>query len=214
MRIDFFKEGKGVSPNEPEKSRFAKFFIIYAMRFWKLISLNALYLLLCLPVVTAGPSTVAMAYVLRRYSEEKLTYVWADFWAIFRSCFGKGLLYSVCYAAAAGIVGFSVYFYFVQALHEPWFFALFAIGLIVLLMVLVSGLYAVMLIGSVEITLWQTIKNSLILSIAAMKRNLLVLLAWLVGAACIVLLFPASLLLVLLFMRSRCGTSPYTYWIP
>lgn len=205
MQIDFFKEGKGVSPNEPEKSRFVKFFLIYGMRFWKLISLNLLYLLFCIPLVTIGPATVAMANVLRRYSEEKLTYVWSDFFETFRTCFQKALLYSVLYLVPFAIAGYAAYFYLLQALHAEWAYVLFGAMLLVFFCILLSGMYAVVLIGSVELTLWQIIKNSLILSVIAVKQNFLILLCWLAGALCVLLLFPASMLLVLLFL-------PATMW--
>ena len=205
MQIDFFKEGKGVLPNEPEKSRFVKFLLIYGMRFWKLISLNLLYLLLCIPVITIGPATVAMANIIRRYSEEKLAYVWSDFFETFRSCFKKTLLYSLLYAVPSALTGYAVYFYFLQALQVSWAYVLFGVMLLAFTGIFISGFYAVILIGSIELTLRQTIKNSLILSVIAVKQNLLVLFCWLIGVLCILLLFPASLLLVLLFL-------PVTMW--
>ena len=205
MQIDFFKEGKGVSPSEPEKSRFVKFFLIYGMRFWKLISLNLLYLVFCIPIITIGPATVAMANVLRRYSEEKLTYVWSDFFETFRSCFRSALLYSVIYVIPMAVAGYAVYFYFLQAQQTAWAYVLFGAMLLVSICLFISSLYAVILIGSVTLTLRQTVKNSLILSIVAVKQNLLALFCWLLGAICILLLFPASLLLVLLLL-------PVTMW--
>lgn len=205
MRIDFFKEGKGVSPDEPKKSRFVTFFLLYGMRFWKLISLNLLYLVFCIPIVTIGPATVAMANVLRRYSEEKLTYVWSDFLETFRSCFQSALLYSVLYLIPFTVVGYAAYFYFLQAQQAAWAYALFGAMLLVFIGIFLSGLYAVILIGSVTLTLRQIVKNSLILSIVAIRQNLLALFCWIFCTACMLLLFPASLLLVLLFL-------PVTMW--
>ncbi len=205
MPIDFFKEGKGVLPNEPEKSRFVKFFLLYAMRFWKLIALNALYLLFCIPIVTIGPATVAMAVVLRRYSEEKLTYVWADFFKAFGACLKKALLHSVVYAFAVSAAGYAAYFYLLQGLQAAWAFLFFGVMLLLFLILFISGFYAIILIGSVELTLPQIIKDSLILSVAATRQNMLALVCWLIGAACVTLLFPASLLLVLLLL-------PVTMW--
>lgn len=200
MQINFFKEGKGVSPNEPERSRFVTFFLIYGLRFWKFLSLNLLYLVFCIPIITIGPATVAMTNVLRRYSEEKLTYVWSDFFETFRSCFKSALLYSVIYVIPMAVAGYTVYFYFLQAQQTAWAYVLFGAMLLVFICLFISSLYAVILIGSVTLTLRQIVKNSLILSIVAVKQNLLVLFCWLLGAICILLLFPASLLLVLLLL--------------
>ena len=205
MQIDFFKEGKGVLPNAPKKSRITTFFLIYGMRFWKLVSLNLLYVLVCIPVITIGPATIAMATILRRYSEEKLTYVWSDFFETFRACFKTGLLYSIMFVVPFALTGYAAYFYLLQAQQVPFAYALFGVMLLAFLGIVLSGLYAVILIGSVALTLRQIVKNALILSVVAVRQNALILLLWLIGAACVLLLFPASLLLVLLFL-------PATMW--
>ena len=205
MQIDFFKEGKGVLPNAPKKSRIATFFLIYGMRFWKLVSLNLLYVLVCIPVITIGPATIAMATILRRYSEEKLTYVCSDFFETFRACFKTGLLYSILYVVPLALTGYAAYFYLLQAQQVPFAYALFGVMLLAFFGIVLSGLYAVILIGSVALTLRQVVKNALILSVVAVRQNALILLLWLIGTACVLLLFPASLLLVLLFL-------PVTMW--
>lgn len=205
MQIDFFKEGKGVKPNESEKSRFAKFFAIYFKRFWKLISLNALYLLFCLPVVTIGPATVAMAYVLRRFTEEKLAYAWSDFIKTFKENFKNSFLLSIVFAVVSGIAGVSAYFYLLQALSNPVFFMLFAICLLMLLVVFFSFMHAVILLTSVELSLLKIIKNALILSIALFGPTVLAFAACLLVGLIVAVLFPASLLLVVLFV-------PVTQW--
>lgn len=205
MQIDFFKEGKGVRPNEPEKSRLVRFFAIYFTRFWKLISLNALYLLFCLPVVTIGPATVAMAYVLRRYTEEKLTYVWSDFSKTFKGDFKGGFLLSLVFTAGSGIAGVAAYFYLMQALSNPAFFVLFAICLLLLLVVFFAFMHAVILLTAVELSFSNIIKNALILSITSMRTTAFAfVLCFLIGLIVAVLL-PASLLLVVLL-------APVTQW--
>ena len=49
--FDFTKEGPGLEPEDLEKGAFAQFFSILGRRFWKLIMLNMMYLLLSLPVI-------------------------------------------------------------------------------------------------------------------------------------------------------------------
>ena len=46
---NFQKPGKGVKKNEPEKKRFFQFFELFFRKLTKLIQLNLLYLLFCIP---------------------------------------------------------------------------------------------------------------------------------------------------------------------
>ena len=63
--FDYSKPGKGVDKNGPQKKRFFHFFELYFRKFWKLITLNMLYVLFCIPIVTIGPATAAMTYILK-----------------------------------------------------------------------------------------------------------------------------------------------------
>ena len=47
--FDYNTPGKGVSKDEPPKKGIALFWDIFIRRFWKLVSLNALYLLFSIP---------------------------------------------------------------------------------------------------------------------------------------------------------------------
>ncbi|MDD2578907.1 MAG: DUF624 domain-containing protein [Clostridia bacterium] len=49
--FDFTKEGKGVYADEPPRSAFAMFFVLLGRKFWKLISINLMYLLFSLPIL-------------------------------------------------------------------------------------------------------------------------------------------------------------------
>ncbi len=63
--FDFTKEGKGVYPDEPPKGPFATFFAILGRKFWKICSINMLYILLSLPVlVLAFFSSIFVIQVL------------------------------------------------------------------------------------------------------------------------------------------------------
>ena len=51
---------RGVLKTPHEKKGFFKFWEVYGRHMWKLLEVNLLYLLFCLPVVTIGPATAAM----------------------------------------------------------------------------------------------------------------------------------------------------------
>lgn len=80
------------SPREPlEKRRFFVFIEVFFHKFWKLIGLNLLFLLSCIPVVTIGPALCAMAYVTRNFCHRQAT------------IFGLGLLGNVSQKLETGV---------------------------------------------------------------------------------------------------------------
>lgn len=47
----FYKPGKGVEKDEPQKTGVAQFFELYKRKFWKLMGVNIIYFLMLLPVI-------------------------------------------------------------------------------------------------------------------------------------------------------------------
>ena len=84
---NFQKPGKGVKKEEPEKKRFFQFFDLFFRKITRLIQLNLLYLLFCIPIITIGPATAAMTKILRYYVEEKPVFLCSEFWAAFKENF-------------------------------------------------------------------------------------------------------------------------------
>ena len=68
---NYEKPGKGVGKNEREKKRFFQFFDLFFRKLGRLVQLNLLYILFCIPVVTIGPATAAMTKILREYTLER-----------------------------------------------------------------------------------------------------------------------------------------------
>ena len=88
------KEGKGVRKDQ-NTPRPILFFQIYFRKFWNLITLNLLYVLFCLPIVTIGPATAGMTKVLRNYAREEHAFLWGDFIETFKENFKQSFLYSL-----------------------------------------------------------------------------------------------------------------------
>ena len=81
---DYEKAGSGVSKNAPKKKAFFAFFELYFRKFWKLIQLNFITFLFCIPIVTIGPALAGMTKVLRNYTLEKNSFIFHDFWKGFK----------------------------------------------------------------------------------------------------------------------------------
>lgn len=54
--FNYEKEGPGIEKDAPKKKAFIVFFETFFRNFWKFISVNAVYLLLSIPIITNGLS--------------------------------------------------------------------------------------------------------------------------------------------------------------
>ena len=90
--FNYSKPGPGVDKNAPKKKRFFYFFELFGRKFWKLVELNLLYLLCCIPVVTIGPATCGLVYILRNFANEKPVFMVSDFFDAFKSNFKQGFV--------------------------------------------------------------------------------------------------------------------------
>lgn len=108
---NYNKPGKGVSKDEPKKKGLMLFFTIFYRKFWKLLQLSALFTLFCIPVVTIGPATAALTYVVRNYSKEQHSWVFSDFMEQFKLNFKQGLLFGILDIVIYCILIFCYFFY-------------------------------------------------------------------------------------------------------
>ena len=69
--FDYQSSGSGVSKIAPQKKPFFRYWEIFGRKFWKIIELNLLYILFCIPVVTFGPATAALTHVMRKFILER-----------------------------------------------------------------------------------------------------------------------------------------------
>jgi len=88
--FNFEKEGAGVNPDAPKKKRPFLFLELYQRKIVNLIQLNLLYILFCLPVITIGPATAGLTYVLKRYSAGEHSWIRSDFIEHFKKNFRQG----------------------------------------------------------------------------------------------------------------------------
>ena len=77
---NYLRSGPGIAKNAPKKKPFFYFWELYFRKFWKLISLNILTFIFCIPIVTIGPAFAGMTKVLRNYVLEKNSFIFHDFW--------------------------------------------------------------------------------------------------------------------------------------
>ncbi len=209
--------GRGVLKTPHEKKGFFKFWEIYGRHMWKLMELNLLYFLFCLPLFAAvilslstynpywlvlcipgtviGPATAAMTRVARNFSQERPAFVMHDFFKAFKTNFKQGMAMGVIdnIFVIWFIVGIPVY----KSLAEQnsMMYIPFVISLACMLTFFMMHFYIYQMMCSTNLTMGQILKNSLFLVNLGIKQTI-----W-------------TLLVSLIVMGLTYMFMPYTYFI-
>lgn len=169
---DYQSSGSGVAKDE-KKHRIITFFEIFTRKFWKLIGVNLLYCLFCLPIVTIGPATSAMMKVLKNYSIEKHSFVFEDFWKAFKENFFKSLGFFAFYALFIGgvVVGMCIYPEIAQT--DDKYYILMAITAVIGVVLLMMSFFTFLMIPNINLGFKEILKNSFILTVVSAKQSFL-----------------------------------------
>ncbi len=177
---DYEKAGSGVSKNAPKKKAFFAFFELYFRKFWKLIRLNFLTFLFCIPIVTIGPALAGMTKVLRNYTLEKNSFIFHDFWKGFTQNWKQSVpvgLLDVLLTVSA-MAALKVYPEMANNAESggALYIVLCVISISFALTVLMMNFYIMPMIVATDLNLSSIIKNSFFLTCVSLKKNVITLL--------------------------------------
>jgi uncharacterized membrane protein YesL len=193
------KSGRGVSKEEAqtEMKPFFKFFEIFGRKFWYLLQLNFLYMLLCIPIITIGPATAALTQVMRKFVLEKPIFVFSEFFTTFKNYFNLqtiaiGIASLICFAASI----FSIASYIGIAAANPGLQNNFmmAMGMIAGAVFLTMNTYIYPQIVCLELNMNAILKNSAKLCLLGLKRNVVTFLGFVSIIILLVFFLPFSLI--------------------
>lgn len=218
--FDYSKPGPGVSKNEPEKHRFFVFFSIFGRKFWKLCTLNLLYVLFFVPLLLAffimskslvlaiivavadlfliGPATCGLFYVLRNYSQEKHSFLASDFFDAFKKNLKQSIIVTLIDIIVVVVLSFAYKFWTSDIQINTMIKTIASTSIIMISAIyLFMHYYLYTLMVSFYLNLKQLFKNSFIFAILGLWRNILIsILLFIIGFIIYLLLYP-SILLVL-----------------
>lgn len=171
--FDPTREGKGVSKNEKKKRRFFVFFEIYFRKFSKILFLNIIYTLICLPIVTIGPATAALTYCMRNFAREDYADI-SDFFIQFKKNFWQGLLVWFAFTIAFAVAVFGLIFYnaLMKSNNIFGYFG-FVIAIIAIIILLFMSYYAYMIIVTFKVNFRQLVKDCFLFAIAGLGSNII-----------------------------------------
>lgn len=159
MFVDFNKEGRGISKDEPEKTGIKLFLDILYREFWTLINLNLLFILCCLPIVTIGASYVALNSIIIKILRDKPVDLVHDFKTAFKENFVQGTIGSVITFIIVIVMITAFNFYFV--VNPPLSYVILGLSFILLMI----NNYVFPLIASVDLKTKYVYRNSMNLMI-------------------------------------------------
>lgn len=168
------KPGPGVEGPPPQKG--VKLFgFVLLTHFWKLVQLNLLFVLFCLPVVTIPAACAGMSRVIMRLLRDGHCFLWTDFISELKASFFKALFPGFVFF----LLGIGAYM-ICNSLHtdtndliDTFGYAFMILSFSILF---VAGCYAFPMIAYVNITSDAVLKNAFIFAFTGMRRNLLLVL--------------------------------------
>ena len=169
---DYTKEGPGISKNAPKKKTFFVFFETFFRNFWKFTTINIIYSLVCLPLITSGLANAGFTHIARNTARDKHSFGLSDFFETIKKNWKQSLLAGIINIVVFFVVGYAIFFYL-----TPENGTVSAIGLgisfAVLFCFIVMNFYIWTLIITFNLTLKQIYKNSFKFIFLNIKNNLL-----------------------------------------
>lgn len=182
MKLFTYKEtnGPGIGKDAPAAPAYIRFFKIYFGNLAKMVGLNLLYVFLCLPIVTIGPATAALNYVMRNYSQGKHVDMLADFLRKCKEYFKQGFLLELFDVIIGGLLFVSITLWMdtnLMAAIPPMIRIIALVALLfIVYLTICANFYMFTMLVSFDLKLKQIVRNSYILAMHKIGRNVVMLL--------------------------------------
>ncbi len=177
--FNFNKEGKGVTKQDvASESPIKRFFTELIHRFWQLVLLNVIYLLACIPLITIGPATAAMNYVCRNFSQAKPVDFFSDFIEKCKEHFKQGIIVGLIQLGVGALLVGSFFSWTDGSFNVSSTFRTVAVVVIFIFgyLLMFGSFYIYPMMVSFDLSVKQLIRNSVILALTQLWRNLVLLL--------------------------------------
>lgn len=197
--FNYEKEGPGISKDAPKKHGFIVFFETFFRNIWKFMSINFIFCLVRLPLITSGFANVGITHVARNTARDKHSFGISDFFETIKKnkkqALIAGIINTVVYALM--ILNFYFYLFYTKDIMQSIGFGfVFAVYFIFSIM----NYYLWTLIITFNYTLKQAYMNSFRFVFVNLKYNLLCFFVNLLivgGGIAIMFLFWGSILFIL-----------------
>jgi uncharacterized membrane protein YesL len=186
-----FAPGKGVA-EPPPQGGWRRFFFVLGTHFWKLISLNLLFLAFSIPVITIPAALCGMNRVIIKLYRDGNCFVWTEFIKEFRVNIWKALPFGFI----GGITLFASYYFLsisISGAGDRVELLSATIGILLLLFTVLFLNYVFLFLPTLELKSSQIARNALIFTVMEWKTNLVILASTVILSMLTVLFFPYSI---------------------
>ena len=170
--FDYSKPGKGVDKGSPQKKSFVIFFEVFVRKFWKLIQVNLIFLVSCIPIVTFGLGVGGLTAVTRNFARQEHAFLFDDFKDTIKKNWKQLLPSSLINLLIFFIMAVAVSFYF--SLEGIIGTIASALCIAILIIFVFMQYYIPMMVITFKLTIKQIYKNAFILAFAGLFKNLLI----------------------------------------
>ncbi len=190
-----FAPGKGVTELPPEKGA-KRFFFLLTTHPWKLVTLNLVFLMFSIPVVTIPAAVCGMSRVLIKLVREGNCFLWSEFIKEFKANLFKSLPFGLLFAV---LLFMSYYALSLSTSSGDSSLSIFAgaIGLFILGLILLFSSYVFVLLPSLALKNRHIAKNALVLMVTEWKTDLVIIGSIVAMAIIIAAFFPYTVILLL-----------------
>ena len=185
-----YKSSPGVHEPPPSKG-WPRYKFIVQNHFFRLIKLNLLFIVFCIPVFTIPAAIAGMSAVLMSLVREGNTFMWNDFWSEFKTDFPQRMLIWFLLMLVPNLIG---YIPILMGYENAASFISVAISSLLF----VVTCYWFPMIVKLDLSVWQALKNAVLLVPLEWKRSCIMLVMGAVFSFLAVYLYPYSLILLLL----------------
>lgn len=191
--------GKGIAKNGPKKKPFFRFWELFANKFWTFITLNLIYVLFCLPIVTIGPATAALTAMMRNIYLERPQFIWHDFVAYFKKNFKQAFIVGILDLIAVAVSVITFIHYSGSAEIDDTTHIMYLLSIAAQVMFLMLNFYVYPQIAALNLGLGGIFKNAVILMFVNLPAELIVL-VFVMGFAALFFYFFLPLVFLLPFI--------------
>ncbi|MBQ7840496.1 MAG: YesL family protein [Lachnospiraceae bacterium] len=161
--------------------------MLFLTKVANLMILNIITLLLCIPIVTAGPAITALYYVTIKMAKGDDPYIIQNYFKSFKQNFRQALIIWLIMLAVIVIIAVDLMVLFGGSITGQLATIMKVVICVITVLLLLGGLYIFPVLSRFDNTVKQTIKNSFLMSIMSLPRSILIL---------VIHLLPVLLLLV------------------
>ena len=191
--FNFEKEGPGISKNAPKRKTFFVFFETFFRNFWKFVTVNLVYSIINLPMLTSGLASVGITHVTRNIARDKHSFGLSDFFDTIKKNWRQALPAGIINTLVYIIVLIDIYFFYTSTKGVMSILGL-GIALSVFVVFTMMNYFIWTLMITFKFSLKQIYKNSFNFSIINLKYNFLCFIA-------LLLVYAINIGLVFLFQK-------------